>query len=141
MKTKTHPVIKVFMVVFGLAAIVWGISALRTDTSSWPAVQAKIVSMEAGDGLNYSGMYEYQVDGVTHSGSYRGSDRLSKGDEITVYYDPASPGSSITSPGEMGLVGVIGLALGLFCVGGIGWEQIKSIAANRRQAAAPTDRG
>ena len=137
MKNKTHPVIKIFLGVFGLVAIVWSIGALQTDTSSWPSVQAKIVSSSTtSNELSHDETYEYQVNNVRHSGSfYNDADWHRPGDEITVYYDPTSPGSSITSPGEMMFLGIMGLAFGIFFVVGVGWEEFKSIAANRQKMA------
>jgi hypothetical protein len=146
MKPKTHPAIKFFLVVFGLAAIVYGISALRSNSSSWPAVKATIVSStreSSGSGadveISYRVMYQYQADGVQHSDAFTSSsDEYRPGDEIIVYYDPASPGSSITSPGEVELLGVIGLGLGLVCVGAMVWEEFKSRRTNPQNSVAST---
>ena len=139
MKNIGSLVIKIFVVVFGLAAIVWGISLLRSNSSSWPSAQATIVSSRISlsgnpkDKTKYEVWYEYNVDDERHSSSFTSDSEYRPGEEITVYYDPTSPGFSITSQGEAEGLGVIGILLGLLCVGGIGWEGIKSIVANRRR--------
>jgi hypothetical protein len=142
MKPKTHPAIKIFLVIFGLAALVWGISALRSNSSSWPAVKAAIVSSryEGGKDLNsYHVTYAYQVGNDHYSDTFdNSSDDYQPGDEITVYYDPASPGTSITSPGEAEFLGVIGLILGFVCVGGIAWEEFKTRRTSSQASAAAT---
>jgi hypothetical protein len=142
MKPKTHPAIKIFLVVFGLAAIVYGISALRSNSSSWPAVKAAIVSSrhEGGkDTLSYHVTYQYQVGNNQYSDTFDDSlDEYKPGDEITVYYNPASPGTSITSPGEAELLGVIGLVLGLVCVGGMAWGEFKARRTGLQDSANST---
>ncbi len=140
MSNVTSLIIKIFVVVFGLAFIVWGIDALRSDTSSWPSAQAKIVSsFPTNNGTSYHETYEFQVNNTQYSGTIDNVNKSSPGAEITVYYDPASPGSSITSQGEMVLAGIAGILLGLVCVGGIAWEAFKSITANRQKMAAAQD--
>ncbi|MBI5300886.1 MAG: DUF3592 domain-containing protein [Chloroflexi bacterium] len=130
--TTTSLVIKIFVVVFGVAIIVWGLDALRTNTSSWLSVPAKILApVSAKDGIYYSGMYEYQVGNTRYSDSFNGTDKYEPGQEITVYYDPSSPGSTITSRGEMTFNGIVGILFGLFCVGGVAWDTIKPMVAKR----------
>jgi hypothetical protein len=132
MKNKTSLVIQILVVVFGIASIIGGIDALRSDTSGWPSVQAKILApVTTGDGITYTGMYEYQVNNTRYSDSFSGTDNYVPGQEITVYYNPSSPGSTITAQGEMGFLGIVGVLFGVFCVGGVGWDMVKARVTHR----------
>ena len=44
----------------------------------------------------------------------------------------------MTSPGEAELLGVIGLVLGLVCVGSMGWEEFKFRRASSQEAVVFT---
>jgi len=140
---KTSLVIKILVLLFGVAMIVTGVGALQSNSASWPSARAKIVSStlhSSGNSSNnsaYDITYDYQVDGVQYSGAFTSDlETYRKEDALIIYYDPNSPGNSITSPGEMETYGIIGILFGLFCVGGIGWDGIKSMLAKRQGAAA-----
>jgi len=136
MKTGTHPMIKIFLVLFGIGAIYYGIDALRSDSSNWPSVEATIASSRysasSSDPLNnYEVEYAYQVNNTLYSGYFKNDSNLQTGNKITVYYDPKSPSTSVRSRGEMVLSGVLGILLGLVCLGGLGWGEIKARMTNQ----------
>lgn len=139
MSKTTGCILKTFMWIVGIGSLVYGIYFLLTDTSMWPAVQAEVVSCkpvtsdDLGD-TTYNTEIEYEVDGVKYSGYFNDYTEYAKGERITVYYDPKSPSSTITSQGEMGFLGCVGALFGLFTIGSMAWGAIKS----RKQADAST---
>ena len=133
MSKTTSIVIKIFVVLFGLAAIYYGMSMLQSNSSSWPSVKATVSSSQySNSSSDYEVTYEYQVGADKYSGTFHNISKYQSGTEVTVYYDPKSPGSSVSSPGDAEMYGFIGILFGLFCVGGVGWEWIKPILANRQ---------
>ncbi len=141
MKNTTSCILKAFVIVAGLASLILGIKYTFLDTSAWPAVQAEVVSSsfritddQGNDTFNVS--YAYQVDDTQYSGTYSSYEALYPGDRITVYYDPRSPGTSITSKGELFFLGIIGLLFGLFCLGSLGVGALKSIFKNSKKTAS-----
>jgi hypothetical protein len=129
-------IMKGFMWVVGFASLGYGIYFLSINTSDWPQVEAVVTSSEAttSDDLGnpeYTSYYEFEVDGVKYQDSTNG--QYDKGERITVYYDPNDPSKTITSRGELGSLGCIGVPFGLFCIGSMTWGVIKA----RRKTGTP----
>jgi hypothetical protein len=139
MSKTTGCIMKGFMWVVGIGCLVAGIYYLMMDTSNWPQVEAVVTSSREGMSddngtTTYETNYEYQVDGVVYKGYLNEYLQYSKGEKITLYYDPKDPNHTIQSQGEMGSAGCIGVAFGLFCIGSMTWGAIKA----RRQPETPT---
>jgi hypothetical protein len=138
MSKTTGCIMKGFMWVVGIACLVGGIYYLMMDTSNWPQVDAVVTASKAGTtddtgNTSYQTSFEYQVDGVVHEGYFNEYLQYTKGDKITVYYDPKNPNHTIQSQGELGSAGCIGVAFGLFCIGSMAWGAIKA----RRKTETP----
>jgi len=120
-------IMNVFTFLAGVAAIVWGVYGMQSNSSSWPSVEGQIMSSSgpdySSDSNSENSTYDYIVDGTTYSGS--SSTAYEVGKKVTVYYDPADPGVSVLSKGEMEFYGCIGFIFGLFAVGGIVLNLIK----------------
>lgn len=141
MSKTTGYIMKAFMWVIGFAALGYGIYFLSINTSNWPQTEAVVTSSErstSDDSGNYTynTSYEFEVDGVMYEASVNDYTEYAKGDKITVYYDPNDPSTTITSQGEMGFLGCIGVLFGLFAIGSMTWGAIK--ARKSVAAAQPT---
>jgi hypothetical protein len=138
MSKTTGCIMKGFMWVVGIASLVYGIYFLSINTSNWPQVQAVVTSSRAGTtddagNVNYETWFDYEVEGVKYSGYINEYTQYNQGDKLTRYYDPKDPDSTITSQGEMGFTGCIGVVFGLFCLGAMTWGAIKA----RRKTETP----
>jgi hypothetical protein len=132
-------IIKAFMWMAGMAALVYGVYALTVDTSNWPTTVAVVTSSSkvSSDELGtdtYSTDFEYSVDGKTYQGYVNDSTQYAEGNQITVYYDPNDPDTTVMSQGEMGYVGCIGVLFGLFAIGSMAWGAVKA----RKQVITPS---
>jgi len=120
-------IMNVFTFLAGVAAIVWGIYGMQSNSSNWPSVEGQIMSSTgpdySSDLSNENSTYDYIVDGTTYTSSC--GTAYDVGTKVTVYYDPADPGVSVLSKGEMEFYGCIGFIFGLFAVGGIILNLIK----------------
>lgn len=139
MSKTTGYIMKAFMWVVGFAALGYGIYFLTVDTSNWPQVEAVVTSSQesTSDDIGnstYNTSYEFEVDGVKYQASVNDYTEYAKGDRITVYYDPNDPGTTIMSQGEMGFLGCVGVAFGLFAIGSMAWGALKA----RRKIESPT---
>lgn len=138
MNKTTGCIMKTFTWLAGIAALVYGIYFLTVDTSKWPQIEAVVTSSQKstsddnGD-YTYNTSYEFEVSGVTYQASNNDYTEYAKGDKITVYYDPNDPSTTITSQGEMGFLGCVGVLFGLFTIGSMAWGAIKA----RREAGTP----
>jgi hypothetical protein len=144
MKSKRSIFFNIFVVVFGLAAMIMGIIAMQSKSASWPEVPGQIVSSEISNSNSdelstYDSTYKYMVGSTEYSSSSNSSTERVPGEQITVYYDPDDPSTSVLSRGETELTGVIGFAFGLFCVGGVAWEVFKSKTRKNQAPAAPAE--
>lgn len=131
MSKTTGCIMKAFMWVVGFAALGYGIYFLTVDTSNWPQVEAVVTSstQSTSDDVGnttYNTSYEFEVDGVKYQASVNDYTEYAKGDKITVYYDPNDPSTTITSQGEMGFLGCVGVLFGLFAIGSMTWGAIKA---------------
>jgi hypothetical protein len=131
MQKKNGLGVKIFTIIFGIAALVMGIKLLLVNTSSLTAISAEIVSISKNyaddtDTSSFDISYTYQVNGIDYQSNFSSSTEYSQGEMITVYYDPKSPETAYSSPTESKFLGVVGVILGLVCVGGTGWGMIKS---------------
>lgn len=115
-------IINVFTFLAGVAAIVWGIYGMLSNSSRWPSVEGQIVSSNEYEDY-FDTTYEYMVDGTKYTGS--SSTGYDVGKKVTIYYDPTHPGVSVLSKGEMEFYGCIGFIFGLFAVGGIALNVIQ----------------
>ena len=119
--------VKIFVLVFGIASFVMGMKNISADSSALIDVEAQImsVSKELADDSgtsSYTVTYQYTVDSIDYQNDYSSYSEVSQGEKITVYYDPESPAESYQSKNESKFVGIMGVLLGLVCVGGLGWE-------------------
>jgi len=135
-------IVKIFVVVFGIAALIVGVKYLGVNAADLKSVDAEVVSVseELADDSgtsSYTVTYTYTVDGIGYQSNYSSYSDVQQGEKITVYYDPASPAESYQSQGESTYVGIMGILLGLACLGGMGWEAIKSIRNKSKESATP----
>lgn len=142
MSKTTGCIMKGFMWAVGIASLVYGIYFLTLDTSDWIPVEAAAVSSRAGmtdeDGnATYDITYEYVVDGVKYTHFDNEYRQPAQGEKITLYHDPNDPNHTITSQGEMGMAGCIGVVFGLVCILSMVWGVIKS----RRNTEPPAADG
>jgi len=131
---------KGFMWVVGIASLVYGIYFLMQDTSNWPKVEAVVTSSRAGTtddtgNTSYQTSFDYEVNGVKFTSTINDYKQYTKGDTLTVYYDPKDPTTTISSKGELGTTGCIGVVFGLICLVGMTWGVIKS----RRKTDTPAE--
>jgi Protein of unknown function (DUF3592) len=112
-----------------LCLIIW--SGNRTEaaaTAKWPSVPGVITDMKITESHSSDGSisktaalnYAYSVDGKSYQGdrvrvelatSPSDAERYPKGTQVTVFYNPATPGDSVLEQGGAGswLTGLIGL--------------------------------
>jgi hypothetical protein len=134
-------IMKAFIWVVGFASLGYGIYFLSINTSDWPQIEAVVTSCTEvpSDDLgshSHTSYYEFEVDSVKYQDSTDGC--YDKGKRIKVYYDPDDPSTTVTSQGELGFYGCIGVLFGLFCLGGMAWGAIKArkdVTANRPTTA------
>ena len=132
---------KVIKVVLGLACLVWGSLYLATDTSSFPAVEAKVLSSTEriyGDTTDvaYDVKYGYQVDGTAYSGQLSSRTWREPGEIITVYYDPDDAGESYATQGQKRTWGIIILAVGLYLAINPFWKTTKNPTPEQKDGPA-----
>ena len=142
MSKTTGCIMKGFMWVVGIGSLVYGTILFFTNTSSWPQVEAVVTSSrslttdDVGT-VTYETDYQYEVDGTSYQSYIHDSTQYREGERIKVYYDPDDPTTTITSQGEYGFTGCIGILFGLFCIGSMAWGAVKA----RRQAGIPAKPG
>lgn len=134
--------VKIFVVVFGLAAFIVGVKYLGVNSGNLTSVEAEVVSVseELADDSgtsSYTVTYTYLVNGVSYQNDYSSYSEVTQGEKIIVYYDPKSPAESYNTKGESKFVGIMGVLLGLGCVGGTGWGAIKSKLGSSKSTEAP----
>ena len=138
MSKTTGCIMKAFTWAVGIASLAYGIYFLTINTSNWPQVEAVVTSSREGlsdenSSRTYDTYHEIEVDGVKYEDSINGYTQFNKGDKITVYYDPDDPSTTITSRGELGFLGCVGVLFGLFAIGSMTWGVIKA----RRKTESP----
>ena len=132
---------KVIKVVLGLACLVWGSLYLAADTSSFPAVEAEVLSSTEriyGDTTEvaYDVKYGYQVDGTAYSGQLSSRTWREPGEIITVYYDPDDAGESYATQGQKRTWGIAILVVGLYLVVEPFWTSRSNQAAKQEKEPA-----
>ena len=140
MSKTTGFIMKAFMWVVGIGSLIFGTFRFFKDTSNWPQVEAvvtssKYLTSDDSGSETYETDYEYEVDGISYQSYIHEYTQYQKGDRIKIYYDPEDPTTTITSQGEYGFTGCIGIVFGLFCIGSMAWGAIKA----RKQAASPAE--
>jgi hypothetical protein len=101
----------------------WATSSVESDHSLWPTVQGSVSYYGGEDDEGYVDVsFEYEVGGVSYRGMqmWHGENRkYSRGETVTVYYDPGKPSISVVDPsrsqlpGETVLVG-LGVVIATF---------------------------
>jgi hypothetical protein len=134
--------VKIFILVIGIASFVMGVKNMSVNSSALIGVEAQVVSVskELADDSgtsSYTVTYKYAVNGVDYQDDFSSYSEVPQGEKVTVYYDPKSPAESYQSQGESKSVGVMGVILGIVCVGGIGWEAIKSKRKSTKETETP----
>jgi hypothetical protein len=134
--------VKLFTLAFGIGSLIFGTQALFSNSSNWPGVQAEVLSVSNGTiddsgSESYNVEIKYVVDGNEYTDTFSSSTEYSRGDQVTVYYDPQSPDSTVSSPGEAEFLGIVGILFGLFVFGSFGWGALKTWLAKRKKTETP----
>ena len=134
MSKGTGLILNILLLFLGVIFVYSGIDAIRSNSSNWPAANAKISGVELSTTTDSLGVkleaatYDYAVNNKSYSHTIntdKGTYHV--GDKLTVYYDPSDPGESELTHGEMGFFGFFEIALGILAIVYAGWKIFKKM--------------